>query len=235
MLKIDNIHVNYGEFEAIRGVSLNIEEGEIVALLGSNGAGKTTTINTISGATDLHRGSIYYKDRDISNLSINDRVDMGIIQVPEGRKLFPYMTVKDNLLIGSYSPNAKAKRKENLEKTFDLFPKMYERRDQLAGLMSGGEQQMCAIGRAIMGNPNVLMFDEPSLGLAPVVVDDVMKTIVDLNKSMGMTILLVEQNVQFSLQIATRGYVIENGENVIEGPAHELLRNEEIRRTYLGI
>jgi len=234
MLQVKDLHVNYGHFQALQGVSFELNEGEIVALLGSNGAGKTTTINTISGMTELRSGDILYKGESIKDKKVADRVHMGIIQVPEGRKLFPYMTVEDNLLMGSYSKEARPFRKENLELVYDLFPKMYERRTQLAGLMSGGEQQMCAVGRAIMGHPNILMFDEPSLGLAPVVVEDVFKTIVKL-KNMGMTILLIEQNVNMSLQIASRGYVIENGKNVMEGDAKTLLADPKIREAYLGI
>lgn len=234
MLKIDNIHVNYGQFQALMGVSLEVQQGEIVALLGSNGAGKTTTINSVSGLTSIKSGQIFFEGKDLAGTTVNERVDMGIIQVPEGRKLFPFMTVMDNLLVGSYSKRARAQRKESLEQCFELFPKLYERRNQQAGLMSGGEQQMCAIGRAIMGAPRILMFDEPSLGLAPVVVQDVFKIIEKL-RDMGLTVLLVEQNVKMSLEIASRGYVIENGRNTIDGEAKELLANDEIRRSYLGI
>lgn len=234
MLKIDNIHVNYGDFQALQGVSLEVEEGEIVALLGSNGAGKSTTINTVSGMTDLREGSVWFEGKDISRMTVNERVEAGIIQVPEGRKLFPYMTVMDNLLIGSYSKHARAQRKESLERCFELFPKLYDRRTQQAGSMSGGEQQMCAVARAIMSCPRLLMFDEPSLGLAPVVVDDIFKNIKELRR-LGITILLVEQNLKLSLEVASRGYVIENGRNEMCGTAAELLSNEDIRRTYLGI
>jgi len=234
VLKIENIQVNYGEFQALQGVSLEVPDKSIVALLGSNGAGKSTTINTVSGTTDLRGGKIIFDGQDISKMSVNERVEMGIIQVPEGRKLFPYMTVMDNLLVGSYSKHARPHREKQLKLCFDLFPKMYERKDQLAGLMSGGEQQMCAVARAIMGCPRLLMFDEPSLGLAPVVVDDVFKTIKELNEQ-DMTILLVEQNVLLSLKIASYGYVIENGMNTVEGPAQELLGNDDIRKSYLGM
>jgi len=234
MLKVCNLHVNYGNFKALRGISLEMNKGEIVALLGSNGAGKTTTINTVSGITHLVQGEIYFKDENISGLTPNERAQKGIVQVPEGRKLFPYMTVMDNLLMGSYPKAARPYRKENLEMCFELFPKLYERRSQNAGLMSGGEQQMCAIARALMGHPELIMLDEPSLGLAPIVVENVFETIVKLHK-MGMTILLVEQNVSLSLQIAQRGYVIETGQNAIEGLSEELLNNDKIREAYLGI
>ena len=234
MLKVCDIHVNYGSFKALRGISLEIEKGEIVALLGSNGAGKTTTINTISGITHLLQGEIYFKDENISKLTPNERSQKGIVQVPEGRKLFPYMTVMDNLLMGSYPKAARAFRKESLDMCFELFPKLYERKNQNAGLMSGGEQQMCAIARALMGHPDLIMLDEPSLGLAPIVVESVFENITKLHK-MGMTILLVEQNVSLSLQIAQRGYVIETGQNAVEGLSKELQMDDKIREAYLGI
>lgn len=234
MLKVVNLHVNYGNFKALRGVSLEIEKGEIVALLGSNGAGKTTTINTISGITKLVEGGIFFNGENITESMPNERVQKGIVQVPEGRRLFPFMTVMDNLLMGSYPKAARAYRKQSLEMCFELFPKLYERRSQNAGLMSGGEQQMCAIARALMGHPELIMLDEPSLGLAPIVVESVFETIVKLHK-MGMTILLVEQNANLSFQVAKRGYVIETGKNVVEGLSSELKMNDSIREAYLGI
>ena len=234
MLKIDDIHVNYGEFEALRGISLVAEEGEIVALLGGNGAGKTTTINTISGTTSLKKGSIQYDNQDLTQMSVYDRVKAGVVQVPEGRKLFSAMSVYENLLIGSYLPKTKAKRKENLEMCFELFPKLYERRNQMAGSLSGGEQQMCAISRALMECPKLLMMDEPSLGLAPLVVEQIFEKIVQINK-MGVTILLVEQNVVNALEIASRAYVIEVGKNVIDGESSVLVNNDELKRAYLGL
>ena len=234
MLKVNDIHVNYGRSEALRGVSLEVKEGEIVALLGNNGAGKTTTINTVSGTTRLMNGSIEFKGEDISKMPAYERVKKGIIQVPEGRKLFPYLSVYDNLLVGSYLPEARKRRKENLDFCFTMFPKLYERRNQLASSLSGGEQQMCAIGRGLMQCPKILMLDEPSLGLAPVVVDGIFETLVKINKQ-GMTIFLVEQNVQSSLEIADRAYIIEIGENVMNGPAGELMANEDLKKAYLGI
>ena len=234
LLSIKNLHVNYGSFQALMGVSLDINTGEIIALLGSNGAGKSTTINTISGTNIPHSGTLCYNGRDITSISVVDRVDMGIIQVPEGRRLFPYMTVMDNLLIGSYTKKARAKRAEQLDICFSLFPKLSERKHQMAVTLSGGEQQMCAIARALMQCPQLLMLDEPSLGLAPVICEKIFESLVELNKS-GLTILLVEQNVSVALQIANRGYVIENGKNVLTGEAHELLNNDEIKRAYLGI
>lgn len=234
MLKIDNLHVNYGNFEALRGVSVEISDGEIVALLGGNGAGKTTTINSISGLTDMKQGSITFMGETIDSLPAYERVKKGIVQVPEGRKLFPFMTVMDNLLVGSYLPEARKKRKETLDTCFELFPKLYERRSQLAGSMSGGEQQMCAISRALMSSPKLLMLDEPSLGLAPVVVDRIFDVLVKINK-LGMSLLIVEQNVLATLEIATRGYVIETGMNVLEGNSKDLVQNENLKKAYLGI
>lgn len=234
MLRLDNVHVDYGHFHALQGISFEIREGEIVALLGSNGAGKTTTINTISGLNTPVAGEIIYKGQVINNMRPNDRVQMGIVQVPEGRKLFPYMTVMDNLLVGSFNKAARPYRKESLEMCFALFPKLYERKNQFAGTLSGGEQQMVAVSRAIMSHPEIIMFDEPSLGLAPVVVEDVFENILRLHE-MGRTILLVEQNVMLSLEIADRAYVIENGQNVKQGKAADLLKDESIRQAYLGI
>ena len=234
MLKLENIHVNYGQFEVLRGISLEIHEGEIVALLGSNGAGKSTTINTIMGLTQLREGDILFNGESIKDLRTHERVQKGIVVCPEGRKLFPHMSVYDNLLIGSYSPHARAKRAENLDLCFQLFPKLYERRNQAARTMSGGEQQMCAIARALMSDPKILMLDEPSLGLAPVIVQKIFDTLVEINKK-GLTILLVEQNVMASLEIASRGYIIETGENIINGEAQEMLHSEEVKKAYLGI
>lgn len=234
MLEINDIHVNYGYSEALRGISMTVNEGEIVALLGNNGAGKTTTVNTVSGITNLVSGNIRFMGEDISKLPAYERVKRGIVQVPEGRKLFPVLTVYENLLIGSYLPELRKKRKENLELCFDTFPKLYERRNQMASSLSGGEQQMCAIARALMESPKILMLDEPSLGLAPVVVDSIFETLDKINKD-GMTILLVEQNVQSSLEIADRAYIIEIGKNVIDGNSKELLANEELKKAYLGI
>lgn len=234
MLKIDSIYVNYGNFEALHGISLSVEKGKIVALVGGNGAGKTTTINSISGMTALRSGDILFEGKSIRDTLAHERVKMGIVQVPEGRKLFPYMSVYENLMMGSYLPQNRIRRKENLEMCFEIFPRMAERKDQLAGTMSGGEQQMCAICRALMSQPKVLMLDEPSLGLAPVIVDTVLDSIVKINKA-GVTILLVEQNVLATLDIADYAYAIETGQNALEGTGKELMDNEQIRSTYLGI
>lgn len=234
MLQLNDLYVNYGSFEALRGVSLDVQEGEIVVLLGSNGAGKTTTINTASGLLTPKSGSVIFNGEDITAMPAYKRAELGLIQVPEGRKLFPDMSVYENLQVGSYLKGPRAERKETMEFCFELFPKMYERRHQLAGSLSGGERQMCAMCRALMQKPKLLMLDEPSLGLAPVVVQSVFESIVRINK-MGMTILLVEQNVHSSLAIADKGFVIETGQNTVSGTAAELRGNEELQRAYLGI
>jgi branched-chain amino acid transport system ATP-binding protein len=234
MLQINNIVVNYGNSEALHGVSLDVSEGEIVALLGGNGAGKTTTLNTISGLTRLLSGTITFEKQDITRMPVHERVKSGIIHVPEGRKLFPYMSVLDNLLVGSYLPESKRKRPETLEYCFHLFPKLRERRNQLAYSLSGGEQQMCAIARGLMQCPKVLMLDEPSLGLAPLVVMSIFDSLVEINRK-GVTILLVEQNVLASLEIARRAFVIEIGQNAISGTAQDLLADEDLKKAYLGI
>ena len=234
MLKVDNIYVNYGNFEALSGVSLEIKEGEIVALLGSNGAGKTTTINTISGNSKLMSGDIVWKGRSIKNMPMYNRVSLGIVQVPEGRKLFPYMSIQENLFIGSYLKQARKQRNRTLEMCYELFPKLAERKHQLAGSLSGGEQQMCAIARGLMQQPELLMLDEPSLGLAPVVVDQIFSALNKINE-MGTTILLVEQNVMLSLEIATQAYVIELGKNVMQGNCKELINNPDLKKAYLGL
>ena len=234
MLKVNNIHVNYGHFEALRGISLEVKEGEMVALLGANGAGKTTTINAVSGMVKTVQGSIEYMGEDITKTPIYDRVIKGIVQVPEGRKLFPFMSVEENLFVGSYLPAARKKRQESLEMCYDLFPRLAERRSQMANSLSGGEQQMCAIARGLMQCPKIMMLDEPSLGLAPIVVDAIFQSLLDLKKQ-GVTILLVEQNVMATLEIVDRAYVIEIGENVVNGTGKELLADSRVREAYLGI
>jgi branched-chain amino acid transport system ATP-binding protein len=234
MLTIDKIHVNYGSFQALDGVSLQVNEGEIVALLGSNGAGKTTTINTASGLLRPLAGTVTFNGEDLSKYKLHEISSLGLVQVPEGRKLFPNMTIHENLLVGSYAKNTRAKRNENLDMCYEMFPKLKERSKQLAGSLSGGERQMVAIARALMQCPKLLMLDEPSLGLAPVVVQQVFEIIQNINK-MGTTILLVEQNVQASLEIADRAYVIETGKNVMEGPAQQLLADENLKAAYLGM
>lgn len=234
MLTIDKIHVNYGSFQALDGISLQVNEGEIVALLGSNGAGKTTTINTASGLLRPLAGSVTFNGEDLSKYKLHEISSLGLVQVPEGRKLFPNMTIHENLLVGSFAKVARAKRQENLDRCYEMFPKLKERQKQLAGSLSGGERQMVAIARALMQCPKLLMLDEPSLGLAPVVVQQVFEIIQQINQ-MGMTILLVEQNVQASLEIADRAYVIETGKNVMEGTAKELLADDSLQAAYLGM
>lgn len=234
MLKIKDLCTNYGALEVLHGINLEVEEGEIVALLGGNGAGKTTTLNTISGVAHQTSGTIEFNGQDISDLSPYKRPELGIVQVPEGRKLFSEMSVMENLLIGSYLPECRKRRKEELDWCFELFPRLHERQNQMAGSMSGGEQQMCAIARGLMQCPKLLMLDEPSLGLAPVLVEDVFKAIQKINEQ-GVTILLVEQNVNVSLEIAHRGYVIETGSNVLSGSAQELANDDMVRKSYLGI
>ena len=234
MLTIDKIHVNYGSFQALDGVSLQVNEGEIVALLGSNGAGKTTTINTASGVIRPLSGRVIFNGEDLSRYPTFKISSLGLVQVPEGRKLFPAMTVHENLLVGSYAKVTRAKRQENLDMCYEMFPKLKERSKQLTGSLSGGERQMVAIARALMQCPKLLMLDEPSLGLAPNIVEQVFEIIQRINK-MGTTILLVEQNVQSSLEIANRAYVIETGKNVMEGSAQELLADDNLRAAYLGM
>lgn len=234
MLKIENLNVYYGAFHVLQGINLEIHEGEIVTLLGGNGAGKTTTIKTVSGLNRPKSGSIVFQGESLIDMPVYKRVEAGIIQVPEGRKLFPEMSVMDNLMVGSFLKKTHATRKENMELCFKLFPKLYERREQLAGSLSGGEQQMCAIARGLMQNPKLLMLDEPSLGLAPVVIEDVFRIIKEINQ-LGVTILLVEQNVGSALEIADRAYVIEMGCNVLNGSAEELLHDSRVKEAYLGI
>lgn len=234
MLKINNIYVNYGYSEALRGISLEVNQGEMIAILGANGAGKTTTINAVSGMVNVHKGSIEFMGKDITKMRVADRVKAGIVQVPEGRKLFPFMNVEENLLVGSYLPEARKKRKENLELCYSMFPKLAERKNQLANSMSGGEQQMCAIARGLMQNPKILMLDEPSLGLAPIIVEGIFKSLIELKKT-GITILLVEQNVMASLEVVDRAYVIEMGQNVMSGASNALLADDKLRESYLGI
>jgi branched-chain amino acid transport system ATP-binding protein len=234
MLKVANLKVNYGNFEALRSVSLQVGAGEIVALLGANGAGKSTTINTISGLTDMRSGELSFDGHDLTELPAHHRVELGIIQVPEGRKLFPFMTVLDNLLVGSFAKDARHQRGETLEMVYGLFPKLADRKDQLAGTLSGGEQQMCAVARGLMAKPKILMLDEPSLGLAPIMVETIFEAIAKIN-TLGTSILLVEQNVLYALEIANRGYVIETGETVLQGTSQELGGNEDLRKAYLGL
>jgi len=234
MLKVKGIEVYYGDLQALRGVSLEVNQGEIVSIIGSNGAGKSTTLMTISGVLKPKRGGIQL-DRDfIHQYSASKIVSLGIVQIPEGRQLFPTLTVVENLEMGSQFPKARKMRQETMAWVFKLFPRLEERRNQLAGTLSGGEQQMLAIGRGLMSRPALLMLDEPSLGLSPILVKAIFDIIKEINQQ-GTTILLVEQNVFHSLNLSRRGYVLENGSIVLSGTGQELLRDQHIRQSYLGL
>jgi len=233
VLELDRIETYYGTIRALRGVSLEVRDGEIVTLLGANGAGKTTTLRSINGLNRPQRGTITFAGQEITNTPAHGIVKLGISQSPEGRKLFPRMTVVENLEMGAFQRSDRAAIKEDMEGVFTLFPRLAERRTQKAGTMSGGEQQMCAIGRAMMARPKLLMLDEPSMGLAPIFVERIFETIVEINKQ-GTPILLVEQNALMALEVADRGYVLETGSIVLDGPAAELKTNEQVRKTYLG-
>ena len=234
LLTVDNIEVGYGDVKVLRGISLEVRQGEIVTLLGSNGAGKTTTLRAIAGLRPTKAGAIRYRDVLLSEEPASRRAEMGIGLVPEGRDLWSLLTVEENLQLGAYSKNARPMASERLARVYRLFPRLKERRRQLAGSLSGGEQQMCAIGRALMIDPKLLMLDEPSLGLAPIVVEQVFQVIRELH-SAGITILLVEQNLKKALEVADRGYVVETGQIKIQGTSAELSRNEAIRVAYLGL
>jgi branched-chain amino acid transport system ATP-binding protein len=234
MLEVKDIDVFYGDAQALYGVELRVEEGEVVTLVGSNGAGKTTTLRAISGLRPISRGELVFEGTSIAGLPAHGRAELGIALVPEGRELWPSLTVLENLELGCYSRSARKHRDESLARVFDLFPRLAERTKQVAGSMSGGEQQMVAIARALMTRPRLLMFDEPSLGLAPVIVTQVFSIISRLAQE-GLTILLVEQNLKKALEVADRGYVVETGSITLQGPATELMANEGIRSAYLGI
>ena len=234
MLSVDKINVFYGDVQVLYDVSLNIEKGEIVCLLGANAAGKTTTIKTVSGILHPKSGLITLRDKRTDKLASHAIVDLGIVQVPEGRLLFPLMSVAENLEMGAYIRRAREKRHDTMEWVFQLFPILKERKTQLAGTLSGGEQQMLAVGRSLMTCPEVLMLDEPSLGLAPKVVLQTFDTIKKVNEE-GVTILLVEQNITHALRLANRGYILENGAMVLEGKSEELLDNEHVKKAYLGM
>ena len=233
LIKVENLAAGYGLVEVLRNISLEIKQGEVVAVLGSNGVGKTTLNNCLSGLIKPNNGKIFFEDEVISNKSPEEIVDMGLIHVPEGRKLFPNLTVKDNLELGSYR-RGKSNRSSNLENVLDIFPKLSERISQTAGTLSGGEQQMVAIGRGLMGDPRLLLLDEPSLGLSPLLVEQMFELIKKISDN-GLTVLLVEQNVTQSLSIADRAYVIEEGAIAISGLSKDLLKNAELKRSYLGL
>ncbi len=233
MLEIKNLHVYYGQIHALKGVSFVVRKGEIVTLIGGNGAGKTTTLKTISGLIPLKEGEILYQGESITGVKAHDLVSQGLVQVPEGRHVFPSMSVQENLDLGAYTRKDKKAVKEDLDKVFHLFPRLKERRQQLAGTLSGGEQQMLAMARALMSSPKLLLLDEPSMGLAPLLVREIFNIVTEIN-STGVTILLVEQNANMALSIANRGYVIETGRVVLEGEAASLAANEAVKKAYLG-
>jgi branched-chain amino acid transport system ATP-binding protein len=233
-LEINHLEVFYKDVQALFDVSFHVEKGEIISIIGSNASGKTTTLNTISGILRARSGEVHFEGHSIEKLSCDKIVDAGIVQIPEGRQLFPGMTVVENLEMGSFRPEAKKKRGETMAWVFDLFPRLKERVGQMAGTLSGGEQQMLAIGRALMSLPNLLMFDEPSLGLAPIAVKGIFKIVEEINRK-GTTVLLVEQNVYHALSMCGRAYVLENGRIVLEGTGKELLNNEDVKKAYLGI
>jgi branched-chain amino acid transport system ATP-binding protein len=233
MLSIQNLELFYGDARALDGVSLEVGKGEIVAIVGANGAGKSSLIRSIAGI-EVYSGTVRFKERDISRLESHEICNLGIGQVAEGRQVFPGLTVLENLQMGAMLPRARAAAKRNMDDVFAIFPRLAERKPQYAGTLSGGEQQMLAIGRCLMGAPELIMFDEPSLGLAPLVVQEVLHTIRLLNER-GITILLVEQNVAVSLKISNRAYVLENGCIVMSGPGDKLLHDDRVRQAYLGL
>ena len=233
MLQIENLNVAYGKVQVLWGMTLEILEGEIVALVGANGAGKTTLLRAVSGILRKQSGSITYQKRPLEGISPREIVKRGIVHVPEGRKLFPEMTVIDNLLMGGYTVEP-SNRPGRLQQVFTLFPVLRERKKQMAGTLSGGEQQMVAIGRGLMAGPRLLMLDEPSLGLAPILVEELFSVIVTVNRS-GVTVLLVEQNTQHALGLAHKGFVMESGRMALSGSGEELLGNRDVRRAYLGL
>ena len=232
MLEVNNINVFYGSIHAVKDISFQVEKGEIISLIGANGAGKTTILQTVSGLLKSTTGSIVFNNQDLMHIPAHKIVGYGLAQVPEGRRVFLQMSVMENLELGAYT-QPKNTIDKNLEIVFEHFPRLKERRSQVAGTLSGGEQQMLAMGRAMMSNPTLLMLDEPSMGLAPILVDEIFKIIVDLNKA-GVTILLVEQNAQMALSIANRGYVLETGKVVMTAGAKDLLNDDSVRKAYLG-
>ena len=234
MLRVKGIEVFYGDLQALRNVSLAVGEKEIITIVGSNGAGKSTTLMTLSGILHPRAGEIYFQEKPVHHIPPSRIVEMGIVQIPEGRQLFPTLTVIENLEMGAQFQRAKKVRKETMGWVFQLFPRLQERKSQLAGTLSGGEQQMLAIGRGLMSLPELLMLDEPSLGLSPILVKTIFKIIKEINQQ-GTTILLVEQNVFHSLTLSHRGYVLENGSIVLGGSGQDLLKNRHIRQSYLGL
>ena len=233
ILQLNDVHTYYGSIHALKGISLEVHDGEIVTLLGANGAGKSTTLRSINGLNRPRQGQIRFQGRDITSTQAHEIVKRGIAQSPEGRRLFPRMTVTENLEMGAFQRSDKAEIRTDMDRVFELFPRLEERRHQKAGTMSGGEQQMCAIGHALMARPTLLMLDEPSMGLAPIFVERIFETIVEVNKQ-GTSILLVEQNALMALDVANRGYVLETGHVALADDAESLKTNEQVRKTYLG-
>ncbi|MCS7282481.1 MAG: ABC transporter ATP-binding protein [Anaerolineae bacterium] len=234
LLSVENLHVSYGAIRALHGISFHVKEGEIVTLIGANGAGKSTTLRAISGLLLVDQGRILYEGKDITNASADQIVRMGIVHVPEGRKIFAPLTVRENLEMGAFTRKDKREIEESMEFVFNLFPRLRERAEQMGGTLSGGEQQMLAVARALMAKPRLLLMDEPSMGLAPILVEEIFEVIQRLNREEGVTILLVEQNAHMALSVAHRGYVLETGTIQLEGTAEELRTNPRVREAYLG-
>ncbi|OZI43465.1 branched-chain amino acid ABC transporter ATP-binding protein [Bordetella genomosp. 4] len=234
MLEVRDVHASYGDTEVLFGVDMQVDEGEVVAIVGSNGAGKTTLMRTIARLMPANRGDLWFGGKSLSPLATHEAVEQGLVYVPEGRRLFPRLSVRTNLELGAYSPRARDQRDATLETIFQLFPVLKQRESQLAGTLSGGEQQMCAIGRGLMSKPRLLMVDEVSLGLAPVIVSKVYEAIAQI-RQLGTTVLLVEQNVRQAIKAADRGYVIKHGRVVLSGSSDELMGNPEVRKAYLGM
>ena len=233
MLKITDLHVSYGMIEAIKGISFHVNEGEIVALIGANGAGKTTTLHTITGLVPAKSGSIEFEGKELTKIPAHKIVSMGMSHVPEGRRIFQELTVYDNLLMGAFTRRDKAEMAESIKMIYKHFPRLEERKNQIAGTLSGGEQQMLAMGRALMSKPRIVLMDEPSMGLSPLYVSEIFHIITEINK-MGTTVLLVEQNAKKALSIANRAYVLETGHIALEGDAKELMQNDSVKKAYLG-
>jgi branched-chain amino acid transport system ATP-binding protein len=234
LLTLEGVDAFYGDLQALHGVSLEVRAGELMALVGANAAGKTTTLRVISGTLPARVGRVLFEGQDLAAMPAHLRVAQGIVQVPEGRRLFPFMTVHENLLLGAHAPQARAQQEASLDYVLRLFPVLKDRATQLAGSLSGGEQQMCAIGRALMARPRLLMLDEPTLGIAPVLVQRIFETVAAINRD-GVTVLLVEQNVRRALALAHRAVALENGRVVLAGPARELLVDERLKKAYLGL
>lgn len=234
MLKINNLHVHYGGIKALKGISVEVPEKKIITLIGANGAGKSTTLRCVIGLVPSASGSVIYNGENIKKMKTMNIVKKGMVLIPEGRRVFPNLTADENLILGAYAQKNKKEVEKDKKNVFDIFPRLYERRTQKAGTLSGGEQQMLSVGRALMSKPKLLMMDEPSLGLAPLLVKEVFKIIKDINE-LGVTILLIEQNAKAALEIADYGYVLETGRIVLEGNGKELLNNEDVIKSYLGI